>query len=78
MDPSNGKVPKLGETSTQNVKEHESPEKITNSILQVEFVMGENFQDENILETFSSSGNYKEAKELKNLITENENKIFKH
>ena len=43
MDPSNGKVPKLGETSTQNVKEHESPEKITNSILQVEFVMGENF-----------------------------------
>ena len=46
--------------------------------MQVEFVMGENFQDEDILETFSSSGNYKEAKELKNLITENENKIFKH
>lgn len=38
-----GKIPKLGETSIQNKKGHESLENITNSMLQVEFFTLKNF-----------------------------------
>ena len=40
---SNKKIPKPGERSTQNVKEHESSEEITISMLQAEFLTFKNF-----------------------------------
>ena len=38
--PSNEDIPTVGETSPQNLQEHGSSEKITISILLVEFLMG--------------------------------------
>ena len=76
-------ISKLGETSTQDLKEHENSEKITINILQAEilicknFVMGE-ISDINgkILGIFLNSGKQKETKELEHLKKENENKTL--
>ena len=76
-------ISKLGETSTQGLKEHENSEKITINILQAEilicknFVMGE-ISDINgkILGIFLNSGKQKETKELEHLKKENENKTL--
>ena len=46
--PSNEEIPKLGETSIQNIKEHESSENITISMLQTEFLTFKNFVMEEI------------------------------
>ena len=81
--PSNDEIPKLGETSIQNIREHESSEKITISMLQAEFltfkdfVMGESSNmNTKISGIFLNSGKQKETKELENLKTENENKTL--
>ena len=42
--PSDEEIPKLGKTSTQNVKEHESSGKITISMLQAELLTFKNFE----------------------------------
>ena len=76
-------IPKLGETSIQDLKEHENSGKITINILQAEilicknFVMGE-ISDINgkILGVFLNSGKQKETKELEHLKRENENKTL--
>ena len=46
--PSYDEIPKLWETSTQNVKGHQSSEKITISKLQAEFLTFKNFVMEEI------------------------------
>ena len=81
--PSDEEIPKLGKTSTQNVKEHESSGKITISMLQAEllifknFVMGETANmNEKISGIFLNSGKQKETKELEHLRMENENKTL--
>ena len=74
---------KLGETSTQNIKEHESSEKITISMLQTDFLTFKNFvmeeissMNEKISWIFLNSGKQKETKELKHLKIENETKTL--
>ena len=81
---SNEETPKLGETSTQNVKEHESSEKVTITMLQAEFLTFKNFamggisnKNEKISRIFLNSGKQKKTKELEHLKAENENKIIK-
>ena len=56
--PSNEEIPKLGETSTQNIKEHESSEKITISMLQAEFLTFKNFVMREILISMKRSREY--------------------
>ena len=81
--PSNEEIPKLGETSTQNIKEYESSENITISMLQAEFLTFKNFvmgvisnMNEKISGIFLNSAKQKETKELEHLKMEKENKTL--
>ena len=81
--PSNEEIPKLGETSTQNIKEHESSEKILISIFQAKFLTSKNFamgeisnMNAKISGLLLNSGKQKETKKLEHLKTENENKTL--